>query len=142
MSQKTLKTPFFLFEGKRYYPVTTKKGIRLRVHDHKTGKIIGWEDLYRLTLAINDIVIHWEGYYSYKITAFGTKEYLESIIDELTEKLIETVEDFVGYPQDEWWFPKEPSIELEPAGFTYQPEYMFNPSEPKQEMPKAARKRK
>jgi hypothetical protein len=76
-----------------------------------------------------------------KITAFGTKEYLESLIQELTEKLKDAVADDVGYPETEWWFPTEPSIELEPAGFTYKPKYMFNPSEPKKEYVKR-RKRK
>jgi hypothetical protein len=134
------KTPFFLHEGLRYYPVITRRGIRLRVHEHKTGKIIGWTDLYRLTLAIN-YVIHHE-YYSMKITAFGTKEYLESIIDEQTEKLKEEVADFVGYPETEWWFPTEPSIELEPAGFTYEPKHMFKPSKTKLEKVKRRKKGK
>jgi hypothetical protein len=135
---KPPKSPFFLHQGKRYYPITTKKGIRLRIHDHKTGRITGWTDLYRLTLALN-FVIHHE-YYSMKITAFGTKQYLESLTDELTEKLKEAVADDVGYPEIKWWFPTEPSIELEPA-YTYQPKYMFNPSEPKKEYVKR-RKRK
>jgi hypothetical protein len=133
------KTPFFLHEGYRYYPVVTKKGIRLRVHEHKTGKIKKWEDLYRLTLTIN-YVIHHE-YYSMKTTAFGTKKYLESIIDELTERLKDAVADQVGYPESQWWFPTEPSIETEPAGFTYEPKHTFKPSKPKKEYVKRRKRR-
>ena len=102
------------YEGERYYLVWSRrlKRWRFRVHDIKTGRIVRWEDMYRLTLAIN-YVVHSE-YYSEVIQAWGIKAWLEEHQDKWEHKLIRNVEKEIGYKRRDWWFPDEPSKELEP----------------------------
>jgi hypothetical protein len=102
------------WEGERYYPVWVerRKEWRLRVHDVKTGRIVRWETMYRLTLAINYVVHH--NYYSEVTQAWGPIEWLEEHQEEWENELIERVETAVDYPKENWWFPAEPSKELEP----------------------------
>jgi hypothetical protein len=101
-------------EDERYYPVWVKRRNewRLRVHSVETGRIVRWETMYRLTLAINYVIHH--NYYSEVTQAWGSREWLEDHQDEWEEELVSRVEEAVGYPREEWWFSGEPAKELEP----------------------------